>query len=86
MRREKLGFFEKEPSNSIYSRERIRDVSNDKLILSKKYREIEKENYRKKLSRGLTDENYRPDKAWRPGGSALFSAKGKIKPDLLIQV
>ena len=81
-----MGFFEKEPTHNLYNRERVRVVSNDKLIMAKKYRELEKENFRKKLSKGLAEENYRPDKAWRPGGSALFSSKGARKTDFLIQV
>ena len=44
--------------------------------MAKKYREIEKENYLRKLRRGLTTENFNADKAWRPGGKALYSAKG----------
>ena len=83
LRRDKRGFFEKEPMQ-MYNKEKVRDVSSDNLLMAKKYREIEKENYRKKLRNGLTDENYKADKAWRPGGSALYTTKGVRKPDLLI--
>ena len=33
----------------MYNKEKVRDVSNDNLLMAKKYREVEKENYRKKL-------------------------------------
>ena len=85
MRHDVRGFFEQEPLQ-LYNKEKVRDVSNDNLKMAKKYREIEKENYRKKLSRGLTDENFKADKAWRPGGSAIYTAKGIRRPDLYIKV
>lgn len=74
LRREKRGLFEKEYKE--YNKEYVKPVPNENLILAKKYYEIDKENHRKKLRRGLTDENYRADKAWRPGGAAIASHKG----------
>lgn len=52
MRREKRGLFEKEPTMSLFNREKVKDVANDKLLLAKKYREIEKENHLRRLRRG----------------------------------
>lgn len=85
LRREKRGFFEKEPMK-LFNKEQVRDVPKDNLNLAKQYRDIEKENYRRKLRRGQTDENYKAEKAWRPGGSAIYSAKGLRNKDILIQV
>lgn len=48
LRRDRKGFFEKEPMQ-MHNKEKVRDVSNDNLLMAKKYREVEKENYRKKL-------------------------------------
>ena len=48
MRRDKRGFFELEPMQ-MWNKEKVRDISSDNLILAKKYRDTEKENYRKKL-------------------------------------
>ena len=85
MRRDRRGLFEKEPMQ-LYNKEKVREVSNDNLRLAKQYRNIERENYRQKLRRGLTDENFKADKAWRPGGQAIYSAKGLRNADLLIKV
>ena len=67
LRVDKRGLFEKEPMQ-LHVKGKVRDVSNDNLMLAKKYRDMEKENHLRKLRRGLTDENFKADKAWRPGG------------------
>ena len=54
-----------------YNKGKIRDISAEKYLLAKKYNDMEKENFRKKLRKGSANENFRAERAWKPGGKAI---------------
>ena len=74
IRRDNRGLFEKVPNMDLYQKGKVKSVSKENLMLAKNYRNTEKEKHLSKLRRGLRDESYKSDQAWKPGGQAIYKA------------
>lgn len=71
MQRESKGFFQKTTTMDAQSRKVNLNVPKCALILPKRLNEQHKENFCNRLAKGETQENFRNQDVWRPGGHSI---------------